>query len=270
MVVASECRMRLQEFKDIGGGYLDDLPLSILARSPKLLTLHVVGKPADVKAFAEIDAPTNVQDAAVAVAIEHVSGDALDKNAAAGAVRTYNSIGIDGNDEIVTREEAMHATDGTTVVATTNLYKDTFHAYGTLWGTQDDDAEGQIDIRELDDTILISIPATDNESNGSRFKVPDNHVAMLYGGKLSRHSVATDEGVIIRIIYIDAIDGLLGAAADRSVNWVDYVAGGTHVQIDIPKGQMFESGSWLSFWHSSLVDAGEDYDLTLNFLIWKK
>lgn len=271
MVVASECRMRLQEFKDIAGGYLDDVPLSIMAMSPKLLTIHVVGKPADIKAFAEIDAQTNNMEDAVALAIESVSGDALDKNHADGAVRTFNTISIDGDNEMVTREELMHATDGTTPVQTTNVYKECFKAYATLWGNGDDDAHGQIDIRELDDApIFISIPAGDNESNGERFKVPDNHVAMLYGGRLARHSIATDEGVIIRLIYIDAVDALLGLAADRAINWVDFIVGGTHVQIDIPKGQMFESGSWISLWHSSLVDAGEDYDLTLNFLIWKK
>jgi len=270
MVVASECRMRLQEFADIGGGYLDDLPLSIMAMSPKLLTLHVVGKPADVKAFAEIDAPTNELAVTTAVAIEHLSADALDKNAAAGAVRTYNSIGIDGNDEIITREEAMDATDGTTETATTNVYKDCFHAYATLWGNQDDDAEGKIDIRKLDDTILVSIPLGDNESNGARFRVPDDHVAMLYGGTLTRHASAADEGVIIRLIYIDAVDALLGLAADRAINWIDFSVGLYTTHLNIPKGQMFEEGSQISLWHSSMVDLGEDYDLKLNFLIWKK
>jgi len=199
MVISSECRMRLQEYKDIGGGYLDDLPFEVHGKQPKLLTLHVVGMPADVKAFAEIDAPTNDMKDAVALALEIVSSDALDKNHVDGAVRTFNTIGIDGDDEMVTREEAMHATNGTTPVHTDNVYKECFKAYATLWGTTDDDAEGQIDLRELDDApIFISIPAGDNESNGARFKVPDGHVAMLYGGTLTRHASAADEGVIIR------------------------------------------------------------------------
>lgn len=269
-MAASECRMRLQEFKDIGGGFLDDIPLSIMAMSPKLLTLHVVGLTDAVKAFAEIDAPTNVLAEAVAVAIEHLSGDAKDFNDAAGALRQYNSIGIDGNDEIITRTEAMDVADGQVETATTNVYRECFHAYGVLWGAEDDDAEGQIDIRNLADTILVSIPATDNESNGARFKVPDNHVAMLYGGTLTRHATGADEGVIIRLIYIDPVDAILGLAADRSVNWVDFSVGLYTTHLNIPKGQMFEAGSWISLWHSSMVDGAENYDLKLNFLIWKK
>ena len=271
MAVESECRMRLQEYRDIGGGILDDLPQEARGSKPKLLTLHIVGKPADVKAFAEIDAPTNNMEDAVAVAIEHLSSSALDKNAAAGAIRTFNTISIDGDDEVVTREEVQHATDGTTPVQTTNIYKECFHAYGTLWGTQDDDAEGQIDIRELDDApIFISIPAGDNESNGARIKIPNNHVGMLYGGTLTRHATAADEGVIIRLIYLDAIDALLGLAADRAINWIDFSVGLYTTHLNIPKGQMFEAGSWISLWHSSMVNLGEDYDLKLNFLIWKK
>lgn len=271
MVISSECRMRLQEFKDIGGGILDDLPQEARGSKPKLLTLHIVGKPADVKTFAEIDAPTNIMDDAVALTLEILSSNALDKNHDDGALRTLNTISIDGDDEIVTRAEAMHATNGTTPIHTDNVYKECFHAYGTLWGSGDDDPEGQIDIRELDDApIFISIPAGDNESNGARFKVQDGHVAMLYGGALTRHASAADEGVIIRLIYLDAIDALLGLAADRAINWVDFSVGLYTTHLNIPKGQMFESGTWISLWHSSMMNLGEDYDLKLNFLIWKK
>ncbi|GAH42412.1 unnamed protein product, partial [marine sediment metagenome] len=95
-------------------------------------------------------------------------------------------------------------------------------------------------------------------------------VAMLYGGTLTRHGGAADEGVIIRLIYVDAIDALVAGAGDRAINWVDFSVGMHCTHLNIPKGQMFESGSWISLWHSSMVAAGEDYDLKLNFLIWKK
>jgi len=45
MAVASECRMRLFEWKDIGGGILADIPATIRAMEPKLLQLHVVENP---------------------------------------------------------------------------------------------------------------------------------------------------------------------------------------------------------------------------------
>jgi len=272
MAEASECRMRLQEFAEIGEGILDDIPLSIRSMRPKLLTLHIVGCPANAKGFSAIDAATNVQGVSTAVIIEHLSGSDVDNGSGTGAVETYESIGIDGNDEIVKRTEAMHAATGTTVVATTNLYKETFHAHANEWGSSGapaHNAEGQIDIREIDNTILISIPATDNESNGTEFLVPDNHVCMLYGGHLSREATAADEGVLIRVIFKDAVDVVL-AAGDAAINWIDFSVGLYCTYTKIPKGQMFKEGTWLTFWHSSMVDLGETYDLQLNFLIWKK
>jgi hypothetical protein len=41
-------------------------------------------------------------------------------------------------------------------------------------------------------------------------------------------------------------------------------------ELEIPKGFMFKSGTWIVPQHSSAVNAGEDYDLLLDFLIWKK
>lgn len=269
MAEASECRMRLQEFADIGEGILDDIPMSIRAMRPKLLTLHIVGCPANAKAFSAIDAATAALGASAAVGLEHFSAQAIDKNHADGALRTFNTIGIDGDDEIVTREEQQHATNGTTQVDTTNLYKEIFKAYGTLWGTSDNDPAGNITIQNIADTDLLIITAGDNESNGAEFLVPDGHVCMLYGGHLSREATAADEGVLIRMIYTDEIDALI-EAADRAINWVDFSVGLYCTYIKIPKGQMFKAGTWLTFWHSSMVDLGETYDLQLNFLIWKR
>lgn len=274
MAVASECRMRLFYESEIGDGIYSKLPadINVRHRDPKLLSLHVVGKPADAAGFAEIDADTNDAHVTTAATIEWLSGSANDNLTAGGHVQQFITIGIDANNNLVKREENMHATDGTTVVASTNTYKNIFHAFASDWGTGDADAAGQIDIRKLDDTIYISIPAGDNESNGSGFRVPDNHVCMLVDGNLWRKAVSVDEGVIIRIIYIDPIyDGdSTQVAADRCINWFDFCAGGYDATAKPPIGAIFEAGTTLSFWHSSLVDAGEDYDLTLDFLIWKE
>lgn len=271
MAVASECRMRLYEEKDIGESLYSKIPINVRHRDPKILSLHVVGKPADAAGFAEIDADTNDAHVTTAAAIEWLSGSDNDNLTAGGHLQKFNVIGIDGNDNIVDRQESMHATAGTTVVASTNTYKNVFHAYGSDWGTGDADPAGQVDIRKLDNTIYISLPAGDNESNGSGFRVPDNHLCMLVDGNLWRKAVTVDEGVIIRIIYIDLVDGdSTQAAADRCINWYDFCAGGYEHTAKPPIGAMFESGTTLSFWHSSLVDAGEDYDLMLEFLIWKK
>lgn len=274
MALASECRMRLQEYAEISGGFLDDLPLEIKAARPKLLTLHIVGCPNDVKGWAAIDAAeaTGPLGVSTAVALEHFSSHADDKDADLGAVRTFITIGIDENNEIVARIETQDDTAGTTEITTTNLYKEVFHAYANLWGSDEapaHNAKGNITIQKITDEDLLIIPATDNESNGTEFLVPDDHVCMLYGGHLSREATAADEGVLIRMIYQNAVDVLL-AAGDAAINWIDFSAGLYCTYTEIPKGQMFEAGTWLTFWHSSMVNLGETYDLQLNFLIWKK
>lgn len=272
MAVASNCRMRLYEFADIAGGYLEDLPLSIRAMKPKLLRLSCICKTADVIGFAEISAPTNVLGVSTAVALETISAQANDNLQAGAHLQTMNTIGINSSDEIVNRTESMDATDGTTFVLGTQTYKECFHANANAHGTGDMDAAGQVDIRKIDDTVLISIAGGANESLGSRWKVPDNHVAMLYGGTLSRIlSVATDEGVRIRIVHIDAIEAETGmAAADRRNNFVEYIVSAYQPSIVIPKGRMYTEACTISLEHSSMVDAGEDYFLEVNFLIWKK
>jgi len=264
--------MRLQEYADIGEGILDDIPAVIRAARPKLLTLHIVGVPDDVKAWAAIDVATARLALSTAAALEHFSADNKDNSSGTGCVATFNTIGIDGNDEIIERTETQHAVTGTTEVTTTNLYKEVFHAYANSWGSDGapaHNAEGKITIQKITDEDLIDIPITDNESNGAEFLVPDNHVCMLYGGHLSREATAADEGVLIRMIYQDAVDVLL-AAGDAAINWIDFSAGLYCTYTEIPKGQMFEAGTWLTFWHSSMVNLGETYDLQLNFLIWKK
>lgn len=277
MVEASECRMRLQEYRDIGGGILGDLPNHIEAAQPQLLTLHIIGKPADAAAFSEIDPPTSVHHVAAAVAIETISSSANDGNAAADHLQAINIIGINGSDKMVTVQNIATSDDWTTFQLEVELWKDIFHCFGSLWGTGDKDPDGDVDVRNIANTVIVELGAGDNEGNGAAFVVPDGHVAMLYGGVLRRLTTtgawANDEGIKIRIVYIDAIDGKTGlVAADRSQNWLEFVIAGQYgeQEIQIPKGHMFESGSQIIHQHSSAVNEGEDYDLTLQYLIWKK
>ena len=276
MVEASECRMRLQEYRDIGGGILGDLPEHIKAANPQLLTLHIIGKPADVAGFSEIDPPTSVFAVSTAVAVETISSSANDNSSGTGHLAKINAIGINGLNKMITVQMTGDPTDWTTFVLHTELWKNMFHCYGSEWGSGDDDPAGAVDIRTIADTVIVELIAGDNEGNGAAFVVPDGHVAMLYGGTFRRISAtgawANDEGVRVRIVYIDAIDGLLGLAADRAINWIDLFIAGQYgeQEIQVPKGQMFESGSQIIHQHSSAVNLGEDYELYLQYLIWKK
>lgn len=276
MVEASECRMRLQEYRDIGGGILGDLPNHIKAAAPQLLTLHIVGKPADAAGFSEIDPPTSVFAETVAVAIETISSSGDDGNEAADHLAAISTIGINDSNKMVTVQNLATTAAWTTFQLETELWKNIFHCFGSLWGTGDDDPAGDVDVRKIDDTVIVELGAGDNEGNGAAFIVPDGHVAMLYGGTLRRLTTtgawANDEGIKIRIVYIDALDGLLGLAADRSQNWIELVIAGQYgvQELEVPRGQMFESGSQIIHQHSSAVNAGEDYDLYLQYLIWEK
>lgn len=272
---AGECRMRLQGFRDIGGGILGDLPGHIKAAEPQLLTLHILGTTDAVLGFLEIDAPTSVFAEAAAVAIETISSSADDGNEAGDHLQGISAIGINGSDKMVT-VQMLATTAAWTETLHTELWKNIFHCFGSKWGTGDDDPAGDVDIRTIGDVVIVELPTGDNEGNGARFVVPHGHVAMLYGGHLRRLTTtgawANDEGIAIRIVYIDALDGVLGLPADRSQNWIEFVIAGQYgyQEIEIPKGQMFEEDSQIIHQHSCVVDASENYDLYLQYLIWKK
>ena len=282
MVEASECRMRLFEYRDIGGGILGDLPEHIKAASPQLLTLHIVGKPADAAGFSEIDPPTTVHHVTTAVPIETISSSADDGNQDGDALQAISTIGNNGNDKMVTVQNIATSADWMTFQLEVETWKDIFHCFGSLWGTGDKDPAGDVDIRNIADTVLVELPTGDNEGNGAAFVVPHGHACMLYGGQLRRTTTtgayANDEGVCIRIVYIDKIDALSAggagapAAADRSVNWLEFIICGQYgrQELDIPQGHVFAEDTQIIHQHSSLVDATEYYDLYLQYLIWKK
>ncbi|KKL90527.1 hypothetical protein LCGC14_1903850 [marine sediment metagenome] len=155
MVEASECRMRLQDYRDIGGGILGDLPLHIKAARPQLLTLHIIGKPADVAAFSEIDPPTSVFAVSTAVAVESISDNANDNSSGTGHLAKINAIGINGLNKMITVQMTGDPTDWTTFVLHTETWKNIFHCYGSEWGSGDDDPAGAVDIRTIADTVIV-------------------------------------------------------------------------------------------------------------------
>lgn len=272
MVESSLCRMRLQKYAEIGGGILENLPSHVKASRPSLLRLHITGTPADTIGFSEISAPTTaIANIDTAVAVETISSSASDNQAAGGHAQEIRVIGIQ-NDKLDNIDLLGHATDWTTFVLHDEVLKEIFHSHVIQWGTGDKDAAGNIDVRNIADAVFVQILAGKNESNGSSFRIPTGHVGMLFGGRLTRLAETIDEGNSIRIIYLDDIDFTTGlVAGDRLNNYLEFVANGAKEQYTtIPKGHMFKAGTWIQFQHSSLVNLGEAYDLTLDFLIWKK
>lgn len=269
-----ECRMRLFEYRDIGGGILGDLPEHIKAASPQLLTLHILGTTDAVLGFNEIDAPTSLL-ASVGEVVETISSSADDGNEAGDHLQGISAIGINGSDKMVTVQMLATAAAWTETLHT-EIWKHIFHSFGSKWGTGDDDPAGAVDIRTVGDVVIVELVAGDNESNGARFVVPHGHACMLYGGMLRRLTTtgawANDEGIKIRIVYIDALDAVLGLAADRSQNWIDLIIARQYgeQELEVPKGHVFEEDTQIIHEHSCVVDASEPYDLYLQYLIWKK
>ena len=276
----NECRMRLYEYRDIGGGILGDLPGHIKAASPQLLDIYIVATPADVAGFLEIDPPTSVLSSSGEV-VETISSSADDGNDATDHLQGISAIGIISTNKMVTIQ-MLAASAAWTETLHTDIWKNIFHCFGSKWGTGDRDPAGAVDIRTVGDLVLVELVAGDNEGNGAAFVVPHGHACMLYGGRLTRITAsgawANDEGVAIRIVYIDAIDALnpggAGApgAADRAINWLEFIVAGQYGNqyVDIPRGFMFEEDTSIIHQDSSVVDAGEPYTLHLQYLIWKK
>lgn len=272
-------RMRLHTWEEHGSivGSSINVPNSITAGEPKILDLYMEHTPADAAGFSEIDPVAGHQLEDPAVAIEFLSSSDEDNSSGTGAVATFATIGIDENNNLVVRTETMHAATGTTVVTSTQLYKELFHCYANSWGSADKDATGTITTRDIANNPIAAIALTKNESDGSAFQVPKGHCAMLIHGHIKRLApaaavYASDEGVRLRIIYINPLDGTTGlVAADRTINWITLEAVGAYQdEASFELGTVFEELTWIHHWHSSKVDAGELFSSHLKYLIWKK
>ena len=135
-------RMRLHSWPDLGGcvGSNIIIPSNVSASEPKIIDIKIEGTPANAPGFSEIDPVTGHQLEDPGVAIEILSSDNKDNAAVGGAVQGVYIIGIDENDELQQLPQPMHGTTGTTVVTSTTLWKECFHMFAGLHGTEDMDA----------------------------------------------------------------------------------------------------------------------------------
>jgi len=263
--MALKCRMRLLEPSEWQGFNKFGISPGILMSNAKLLIINFEGE--STAGLTEIDPLTAKLQATVAAIMEMDSSQALDKNHADGAVRTVNTIGVNENNEPVNRTEEMHATDGTIIKDTTNLYMDLWHLFGNLWGNGDLDAEGDVDISKGDATLIGRIAATANEGQGSGFKVPIGwRAAMLYGSINAVGAQAADEGKKIRLLYVDDVDVLNDV---RSINYIDLEIYGAVRRLETCHVQIFDAGTEITFFIVRSDDGNEDFIAQFQFLLWK-
>jgi len=263
--MALKCRMRLVDLRGNMNLLPPNLDLKPTQRDAMLLYLDFEGE--STQNLTEIDALTNQLQVSTAVAIEIVSASATDKNAADGAVRSANVIGVGSDNRPVNNTEVLDAADGTTPVTTTNTYKDVWHSFSNLWGSADKDAEGNIDIRKANDDVMSQIAATANEGSGSAFMLPTGWNAYLLQGILEAVGAqAADEGKVLTIKYYDTVDALSDV---YSINYETHTIYGAVRRIEFKGGKVHAAGTELNFFIQRVDDGNENFEAHLVFLLWK-
>jgi len=267
--------MRLYEKNDVDL-YLNskaNIPSHILNNKKlKVLVIDMDGAATDSKV--EIDPQNNVLQASTAEQTYLVSGAAADKDAADGAVRTVDVIGVVDDlkeadkKDIVTQEEALDAEDGTTDADTDETYYDVWHMVAKTFGSADLDAEGAITLNKADDTTLLTIAAAAVEGNGSQLKVPED-----WRGAILPESYITTYGAVTASQGVDCLLDILssweqttdaedGSLAEFVYRCVDF--GKVHIDLN----RILQPGDLVKF-NVKQVGGAEDFRLHLEILLWR-
>jgi hypothetical protein len=267
--MALKARMRLLEGKEIDN-FLNskkNVPNHVLGSNPKLLIIDMNGSSTDGET--EIDAVTNKMQLTTAEALELVSASSDDNNSGTGHCEKVTCIVVTDENEPTNHEITMHATDGTTVMTTTDTFLDAWHVHASEWGSGDKDCAGQVDLRKVDDTVIASIAAGANEGEGSGFKIPKGWLGALLNGYIQADGTqAADEGKILKMYVNDAID----AATD--VNVLNYIIteiyGSNNRFQEVKCDKILQSETEITFFIDRVDDGNEDFVAHLEFLLWKK
>lgn len=151
-----------------------------------------------------------------------------DRDNAAGMAHSVALIGISISKSeaaagILTNAKAtveVITMDGQTNVLSTRMWLWVDHAYVCEWGTgATHDAEGDITIESPEDTDLLTIKATYNESEGGRWHFPAGRRLTTHRVKMSMNAVAAaQDGNVLSGIFT----GFEKELNDASNNDVDY------------------------------------------------
>lgn len=266
--MALKARMRLYEGKELDKfiNSTKNIPAHIIHSNAKVLEIIMNGL--STVAEGEIDALTNKLQNTVAAALEQISSVATDNQQAAGHSQLVEYIAVAEDNEPFTHREYQHATNGTTVVTTTQEFMDLWHTHVVEWGTGDLDSAGNLDVRKIDDTVLSRIAAAANEGQGSGFKIPTGWLCSMLGGHLDCvGAIGAGQGTIFTMRVLDAIDLLTDVRVLTDHIWqVD----DDHRSVKLkPSIKIFQSGTEITF-HQIFITAAEDFSVRIYFLLWKK
>ncbi len=265
--MALKARMRLYSSAKISRfvNSNKNIPMGVLAGKAKLLEIVMFGT--STAALTEIDPGDAKMQITTADLMEYVSSDNLDKDIlASGAVRAFNAIVVDANNEPKNKELRMAAL-GTTLVHTDETLLDCWHINAIDWGGADLDAAGNITIKKEDATTISTIALTANEGNGSGFKIPIGWKAVLLEGRLEADGVqAANEGKVLTMIVNDAIDLVTDVRVANLFTWTIY---GTVLSIKVDLNRVFQAGTEITFWIQRANAANETFTSRLYFLLWE-
>ncbi len=242
-----------------------NVPMAVIAGKAKILELIFFGT--STAALTEIDPVDNKMQLSTADLMEWLSSDNLDKDIlATGAVRAFNSIIVDENNEPKNLECRMGPL-GTTLQHSVINILDCWHTNAIDWGGGDLDAEGNITMEKEDSTTISTIAITANEGNGSGFLIPAGWKACLLEGRLETDGAqAVDEGKTLTMIVNDAIDLATDVIVGNLFTWTIY---GTVLSIKIDLNRIFQAGSEITFWIQRVDDGDETFTARLYFLLWE-
>jgi hypothetical protein len=150
------------------------------------------------------DATTVLDGTSTADTMFIESTDALDRNAAAGAVQSVIINIVNSSGDPYRSSQAMDASDGTTAVECTDTAVRLYNFYSVAWGTGGQDAEGNITLGDdaVPTNTFETITAANNESDGARIWVPDGYKSIIENVTISiqdKALAAVNNGCFIQI-----------------------------------------------------------------------
>lgn len=186
-----------------------------------------------------------------------------DRDNAAGMVHSVALIGISISKSeaaagILTNAKAtveVITMDGQTDVPSTRMWLWVDHAYACEWGTgATHDAEGDITIESPEDTDLLTIKATYNESEGGRWHFPAGRRLTTHRVKMSMNAIAAaQDGNVLSGTFT----GFEKELNDASNNDVDYYAQESpgSASITFPRETVFRNTTKTStcVWSNTLI-----------------
>jgi len=205
------------------------------------------------------------------------STDALDKDAAAGTVRTVIVNIVNTTGDPYRLALSMHPTNGTTAVEADETAVRVYNMYSTSWGTGDassHESEGTITLGDtaVPGAVFITIATNDNESDGARIWVPDGYKSIIENVTISIQDnalAAVNNGCFVQIDKV-SFENVNNTAAAASTPVVVACVGSQGYVSKKPQ-EYPDTGNASAYYllKESLITGAETCKLHIMFILYK-